>query len=179
MNVKTDLERYSVRMSSTGSEDVAGQDTNSQSDMSRSTLRWLGFPFASVSVLVILVTLFLMSMERGGWSWSSWTYAFSFAIMVPLIIFEMKRKAVITGGAIIMLFFMVLIDAGASVTQRGRLASSSQVFRKHLIAPAHDLFVERGDVVLTEQPSGDLARFRKHAIRECSFHGKLAPVPEM
>ena len=112
INAKTDLERYSVLMSSTSSEDVAGRDTCPQSDMSRSSLRWLGFPFASVSVLVILVTLFLMSMERGGWSWSSWTYAFSFVIMVPLVVFEIKRKAVITGGAIIMLFFMVLIDAG-------------------------------------------------------------------
>jgi len=112
MNAKTDLERYSIWMSSTGSEDVGGQDTYPQSDMSRSTVRWLGFPFASVSVLVILVTLFLMSMERGGWSWSSWTYAFSFVIMVPLVVFEIKRKAVITGGAIIMLFFVVLIDAG-------------------------------------------------------------------
>ncbi len=72
----------------------------------------MGFPFASVSVLVVLLTLFLMSMERGGWTWSSWTYAFSFVIMIPLVVFELKRKAVITGGAIILLFFMVLIDAG-------------------------------------------------------------------
>jgi hypothetical protein len=43
-----------------------------------------------------------------------------------------------------------LLSSSASVTQRGRLASSSQVFRKHLIAPPHDLFVERGDVVLPE-----------------------------
>jgi uncharacterized membrane protein YhaH (DUF805 family) len=82
------------------------------SDLPRSTIRWLVFPFASVSVLVILVTLFLMSMERGGWTWSSWTYAFSFLIMVPLIALEIKRKAIITGGAIVLLFFMVLIDAG-------------------------------------------------------------------
>lgn len=112
MDVKTDLERYSGRMSSTGSEDEMGQDIRPQKNISRSTVRWLGFPFASVSVLVILVTLFMMSMERGGWSWSSWTYAFSFVIMIPLVVFEMKRKAVITGGAIILLFFMVLIDAG-------------------------------------------------------------------
>jgi uncharacterized membrane protein YhaH (DUF805 family) len=72
----------------------------------------MGFPFASISVLVVLLTLFLMSMERGGWSWSSWTYAFSFVIMIPLVAFELKRKAVITGSAIILLFFMVLIDAG-------------------------------------------------------------------
>ncbi len=99
-------------MSSTGSEDMAGQNTYPQSDLSRPSVRWLAFPFASVSVLVILVTLFMMSMEGGGWSWSSWTYAFSFVIMIPLVVFEIKRKAVITGGAIILLFFMVLIDAG-------------------------------------------------------------------
>ena len=74
--------------------------------------RWLNFPFASVTVLVVLVTLFSMSMIWGGWTWSSWTYAFSFAILIPLILLETKRKAVITGGALIMLFFMVLIDAG-------------------------------------------------------------------
>ena len=78
----------------------------------QSVFSWMGFPFASVSVLVILATLFLMSMERGGWTWSSWTYAFSFLIMLPLVAFELKRKAVITGGAIILLSFMVLIDAG-------------------------------------------------------------------
>jgi hypothetical protein len=37
---------------------------------------------------------------------------FSIVLLVPLSIVEMKRKAVITGGAIILLFFMVLIDAG-------------------------------------------------------------------
>ncbi len=74
--------------------------------------RWLEFPFASVSVLVILGTLFSMSMLWGGWSWSSWTYAFSFGILVPLVLIERYRKAVITGGAVILLFFMVLIDAG-------------------------------------------------------------------
>jgi hypothetical protein len=73
---------------------------------------WLNFPFASVSVLVVLLTLFTMSMIWGGWSWSSWTYAFSFAILVPLVLLETRRKVVITGGALIMLFFMVLIDAG-------------------------------------------------------------------
>jgi hypothetical protein len=71
-----------------------------------------GFPFASVSMLVILGTLFVMSMIRGGWSWSSWTYAFSFVIVVPLAFFEHYRKAVITGSAMILLFFMALIDAG-------------------------------------------------------------------
>jgi len=74
--------------------------------------RRLNFPFASISVLVILLTLFSMSMVRGGWSWSSWTYAFSFAIVLPLVAIEVKRRAVITGGAVILLFFMVLIDAG-------------------------------------------------------------------
>jgi hypothetical protein len=53
-----------------------------------------------------------MSMMWGGWSWSSWTYAFSFAIMIPLVFIERYRRAVITGGAVILLFFMVLIDAG-------------------------------------------------------------------
>jgi len=78
----------------------------------RSFYRWLNFPFASVSVLVILITLFTMSMLRGGWTWSSWTYAFSFAIMLPLVAIEVKRKAVVTGSAMVLLFFMVLIDAG-------------------------------------------------------------------
>jgi hypothetical protein len=72
----------------------------------------LGFPFASISVLVVLGTLFAMSMLWGGWGWSSWTYAFSFAIMVPLFFLEKYRGAVITGGALILLTFMVLIDAG-------------------------------------------------------------------
>jgi len=72
----------------------------------------LKVPFATISVLVILLTLFLLSMLWGGWSWSSWTYAFSFGLLIPLSIVEIKRKAVITGGAIILLFFMVLIDAG-------------------------------------------------------------------
>ncbi len=75
-------------------------------------LSWAGFPFASISVLVVLFTLFVMSMERGGWTWSSWTYAFSFTIMLPLVALEIKRKAIITGGALLMLFFMVVIDAG-------------------------------------------------------------------
>ncbi|HEX7392064.1 MAG TPA: hypothetical protein VF374_03850 [Thermoplasmata archaeon] len=77
-----------------------------------SVLSWNGFPFASISVLVVLLTLFVMSMERGGWTWSSWTYAFAFTIMIPLVALEIKRKAIITGGALLMLFFMVVIDAG-------------------------------------------------------------------
>jgi hypothetical protein len=74
--------------------------------------RQLDFPYASVSVLVILLSLFVLSMHLGGWSWSSWTYAFSLSIAVPLVAIEMKRKAVITGGAIMLLFFTMLIDAG-------------------------------------------------------------------
>ena len=74
--------------------------------------RTAGFPYASVSVLVILLSLFLLSMHLGGWGWSSWTYAFSLSIAVPLVVIELKRKAVITGGAILLLFFTVLIDAG-------------------------------------------------------------------
>jgi hypothetical protein len=75
--------------------------------------RWArDFPFASVSVLVILTSLFLLSMHLGGWTWSSWTYAFSLSIAVPLVAIEMRRKAVITGAAIMLLFFTVVIDAG-------------------------------------------------------------------
>jgi len=78
----------------------------------RPCYKWLNFPFASMSVLVVLSTLFIMSMIRGGWTWSSWTYAFSFALLVPLMILERFRRAVITGGALILLFFMVVVDAG-------------------------------------------------------------------
>ena len=70
------------------------------------------FPFASVSVLVVLSSLFLLSMHLGGWTWSSWTYAFSLSIAIPLIAIEVRRKAVITGAALILLFFTVVIDAG-------------------------------------------------------------------
>jgi hypothetical protein len=109
---ETDLERYSRLIRTSGVEDERGQSVRSDRDLPRRAIRWLDFPFASISVLVILVTLFLMSMERGGWTWSSWTYAFSFVIMIPLIALETKRKAIITGSAVILLFFMVLIDAG-------------------------------------------------------------------
>lgn len=108
---ETDLSRFSRRMHVQSISESDAPRTYPHSDIPRA-YRWLGVPFASISVLVILVTLFLMSMERGGWTWSSWTYAFSFAIVVPLILLELKRKAVITGGAIFLLFFMVLIDAG-------------------------------------------------------------------
>lgn len=108
----SDLIRYSRRMNAGGSLQEDGANAYPQCDLPRINRKLMGFPFASVSVLVVLLTLFLMSMERGGWTWSSWTYAFSFVIMIPLVLFELKRKAVITGGAIILLFFMVLIDAG-------------------------------------------------------------------
>jgi len=78
----------------------------------RSYYNWLNFPFASISVLIVLSTLFIMSMYNGGWTWSSWTYAFSFAILVPLMVLERYRRVIITGGALILLFFMVVIDAG-------------------------------------------------------------------
>lgn len=70
------------------------------------------FPFASVSVLVMLLSLFSLSMYLGGWTWSSWTYAFSLGLAFPLVVIEVKRKAVITGGALILLAFTVIIDAG-------------------------------------------------------------------
>ena len=108
----SDLVRYSRRMETGRSLHEDGELVHPHSDLPRTNTRLTGFPFASVSVLVVLLTLFLMSMERGGWTWSSWTYAFSFVIMIPLVVLELKRKAIITGGAIILLFFMVLIDAG-------------------------------------------------------------------
>jgi uncharacterized membrane protein YhaH (DUF805 family) len=110
---ETDLTRYTRRMRGLRAGALHGDSEHPDSDLpKRGFFSWVGFPFASVSVLVILLTLFSMSMIWGGWTWSSWTYAFSFAILVPLIAFEVKRKAVITGGAVLMLFFMVLIDAG-------------------------------------------------------------------
>lgn len=110
---ETDLTRYTRRMSGLRAGALDGGPGNTSSGPAgRGFLSWVGFPFASVSVLVILLTLFAMSMLWGGWTWSSWTYAFSFVILVPLVAFEVKRKAVITGGAIMILFFMVLIDAG-------------------------------------------------------------------
>jgi len=108
---ETDLSRYSRRMK--------GQNARHETEGGRPSCALpnragtlSGFPFGSVAVLIVLMTLFLMSMERGGWSWSSWTYAFSFTIGIPLVLLELKRKVVITGGALILLFFMVLIDAG-------------------------------------------------------------------
>jgi uncharacterized membrane protein YhaH (DUF805 family) len=78
----------------------------------RRTLSFGEFPFVSVSVMVILASLFLLSMHLGGWTWSSWTYAFSLCIVFPLVAIEMRRKAVITGAAVVLLFFTVVIDAG-------------------------------------------------------------------
>ncbi|HEX7392147.1 MAG TPA: hypothetical protein VF374_04275 [Thermoplasmata archaeon] len=110
---ETDLSRYTRRMHGRKARALHHKSQYPHCDLPKTGFfSWVGFPFASISVLVILLTLFAMSMIRGGWSWSSWTYAFSFAILVPLIALEVKRKAVISGGAVLLLFFMVLIDAG-------------------------------------------------------------------
>ncbi len=101
---ESDLARFTRRM--------RGSVSQESSRKPQGASPWSLIPFASLSVFIVLFTLFMMSMERGGWTWSSWTYAFSFVIFVPLSILELKRKAVITGGAIILLFFMILIDAG-------------------------------------------------------------------
>ena len=76
------------------------------------SLRSGQIPFASISMLVILLSMFLLSMHLGGWTWSSWTYAFSLGIAVPLAVVEIKRRAVITGAAIILFSAQVLIAAG-------------------------------------------------------------------
>jgi len=107
-----DLARFSKRMSGLSARYEGNDGEYPSCPLPRRHAPFSGFPFASVSVIIVLLTLFLMSMERGGWSWSSWTYAFSFVIGIPLVLLEVKRKVVITGGAIILLFFMVLIDAG-------------------------------------------------------------------
>ncbi len=78
----------------------------------RRLLRSSELPFASVSVLVMLLSLFMLSMYLGGWTWSSWTYAFSLGIAFPLVAVEVKRKAVITGGAILLLAAAVIVGAG-------------------------------------------------------------------
>jgi hypothetical protein len=110
---RTDIRSYALRMHVLRAHAVGKESRALLRDSPKSSvLSWTGFPFASISVLVVLVTLFVMSMERGGWTWSSWTYAFSFTIMIPLVVLEVKRKAIITGGALMMLFFMVVIDAG-------------------------------------------------------------------
>ena len=108
-----DVHYYARRMHAISAHAANKTARSSERDAPRPpVLSWHGFPFASISVLVVLLTLFVMSMERGGWTWSSWTYAFSFTIMVPLVALEIKRKAIITGGALMMLFFMVVVDAG-------------------------------------------------------------------
>lgn len=78
----------------------------------RSFLNWLDFPFASVSVVVVLGSLFMISMALGGWSWSSWTYTFALGIAIPLTLVEVKRKAVITGWAAVLLVATAIVDAG-------------------------------------------------------------------
>lgn len=109
---ESDLARFSRVMQALGDRSLHRTAWLSSKAKKRPRHLLAGFPFVSLSVLVILVTLFVMSMERGGWTWSSWTYAFSFVILLPLVLFELKRKAVITGGAVLLLFFMVVMDAG-------------------------------------------------------------------
>jgi hypothetical protein len=102
----SDLNRYSKKTIS------FGLLRNGSSQGTRSFFSWLDFPFATVSILIVLLSLFALSMFLGGWGWSSWTYLFSFAVVAPLATMELKRKAVITGGAALLLFFTVVIDAG-------------------------------------------------------------------
>jgi len=102
------IERFSRRMRGDGSD--------------RAPVIWLvrrrrlpGYselPFGSVSVLVMLLSLFSLSMYLGGWTWSSWTYAFSLGIALPLVVVEVKRKAVLTGGAMLLLAAAVIVGAG-------------------------------------------------------------------
>lgn len=111
--METDLTRYTKRMHGQRALPLHGDPEDSHRAMPKTGFfSWMGFPFASVSVLAVLLTLFSMSMLWGGWTWSSWTYAFSFLLLVPLVAFEVKRKVIITGVAALLLFFMVLIDAG-------------------------------------------------------------------
>ena len=109
---ETDLARFSRIMRALGDKALHRSAWLSKEAKKQPKPLLAEFPFVSLSVLIILLTLFTMSMERGGWSWSSWTYTFALVILVPLVLFELKRKAVITGGAIILLFFMVVMDAG-------------------------------------------------------------------
>lgn len=69
-------------------------------------------PFASISVFVMLLSLLSLSLYLGGWTWSSWTYTFSLGVALPLVALELKRKVVITGGAILLLATTVIIGAG-------------------------------------------------------------------
>lgn len=102
------IQRFNQRMLELESSRAKAADVPER----RSVLSWLDFPFASVSVIVVLLSLFSLSMYLGGWTWSSWTYALSLFIVFPLVAIEIKRKAVITGGAAILLVFTVIIDAG-------------------------------------------------------------------
>lgn len=56
--------------------------------------------------------MFVVSMHLGGWTWSSWTYAFSLGIVAPLAVIEIKRKAVVTGAAILLISITAMIAAG-------------------------------------------------------------------
>jgi hypothetical protein len=109
---ETDLERFSRIMHALGLRALHQSAWQSREAKRQPKPLLSEFPFVTLSVLVILITLFVMSMERGGWGWSSWTYSFAFVILVPLVLLEWKRKAIITGGAVILLFFMVVMDAG-------------------------------------------------------------------
>jgi len=107
---ETDLTRFSRKMSKSGVREIWEPAPVQDTDQKYSS--WLSIPFASVSVFVILISMFTVSMHLGGWTWSSWTYAFALGIIVPLAILEWKRKVVISGFAVLLLFFMVVIDAG-------------------------------------------------------------------
>jgi hypothetical protein len=110
----TDVTRFSTRLARAQEARAPVVDfTRPRLSIRRKAfLRWLDFPFASVSVLVVLLSLFSLSMMLGGWTWSSWTYAFSLGISVPLVAIELKRKAVITGGAVVLLAMTAIVDAG-------------------------------------------------------------------
>lgn len=108
----TDLARFSRRMSKSGVREIWEPAPFFDAEVEEKYSSWLSVPFASVSVFVILMSLFILSMHLGGWTWSSWTYAFALGIIVPLAILEWKRKVVISGAAVLLLFFMVVIDAG-------------------------------------------------------------------
>jgi len=103
----TQFDRFSERLASEQSKRAQTVDLRP-----RTFLRWLDFPFVSVSMLVVLGSLFMLSMYLGGWTWSSWTYAIALGISIPMTAVEIRRKAVITGGAALLLVFTVIIDAG-------------------------------------------------------------------
>lgn len=71
-----------------------------------------GFPFTSLSMFIVLACLFLVSVHLGGWTWSSWTYAFSLGIVIPLTAIEIKRRAVVTGAAMLLISATAMIAAG-------------------------------------------------------------------